>query len=109
MTQPKRKFTHQDAKPDFEQVKKEYSEFKRRLAWEFDGMRLHELYFENLGGGGIIHGKVALIEQLAQNFGSYDTWEEAYSSLLNMSGNYMCLLSVVESDKIGKSARDVKR
>ena len=40
---------------------------------------------------------------------SYDTWEEAYSSLLNMSGNYMCLLSVVESDKIGKSARDVKR
>ncbi len=28
----------------------EYAELKRRLGWEFDGMRLHELYFENLGG-----------------------------------------------------------
>ncbi len=28
----------------------EYAELKRRLGWEFNGMRLHELYFENLGG-----------------------------------------------------------
>ncbi len=27
-----------------------YAEMKRRLGWEFDGMRLHELYFGNLGG-----------------------------------------------------------
>ncbi|MCK7491931.1 MAG: hypothetical protein MZW92_09935 [Comamonadaceae bacterium] len=28
----------------------EFAELKRRLGWEFNGMRLHELYFENLGG-----------------------------------------------------------
>ncbi len=28
----------------------EYAELKRRLGWEFNGMRLHEYYFENLGG-----------------------------------------------------------
>ena len=28
----------------------EYSELKRRQGFEFDGMRLHEYYFENLGG-----------------------------------------------------------
>ena len=28
----------------------EYAELKRRLGWEFTGMRLHEYYFENLGG-----------------------------------------------------------
>ena len=28
----------------------EFAELKRRLGWEFDGMRLHEYYFENLGG-----------------------------------------------------------
>ncbi len=28
----------------------EYAELKRRLGWEWNGMRLHELYFENLGG-----------------------------------------------------------
>ena len=27
----------------------DYGALKRRLGWEFDGMRLHELYFENLG------------------------------------------------------------
>ena len=30
----------------------EYSELKRRLGWEWNGMRLHELYFENLMKGG---------------------------------------------------------
>ena len=29
----------------------EYSELKRRMGFEFNGMRLHEYYFENLGGG----------------------------------------------------------
>src|SRR4030043_1728639 len=28
----------------------EYAELKRRLGWEFDGMRPHENYFENPGG-----------------------------------------------------------
>jgi Fe-Mn family superoxide dismutase len=28
----------------------EHSELRRRLGWEFDGMRLHELYFGNLNG-----------------------------------------------------------
>jgi len=31
----------------------EYAELKRRFGWEFNGMRLHEYYFENLGGKGI--------------------------------------------------------
>ena len=26
----------------------QYAELKRRFGWEFDGMRLHELYFGNL-------------------------------------------------------------
>ena len=30
----------------------EYAELKRRLGWEFNGMRLHEYYFDNLGGNG---------------------------------------------------------
>jgi Fe-Mn family superoxide dismutase len=28
----------------------QYAELKRRLGWEFNGMRLHEYYFDNLGG-----------------------------------------------------------
>ena len=26
----------------------EFAELKRRFGWEFNGMRLHELYFENI-------------------------------------------------------------
>ena len=38
----------------------EYSELKRRMGFEFNGMRLHEYYFENLGGKGVLDklGKV---------------------------------------------------
>lgn len=32
----------------------EYCEIVRRLGWEYNGMRLHELYFENLAPGGKI-------------------------------------------------------
>ncbi|HKZ78956.1 MAG TPA: hypothetical protein VJ124_11690 [Pyrinomonadaceae bacterium] len=30
----------------------EYSELRRRFAWEFDGMRLHEYYFGNMARAG---------------------------------------------------------
>src|SRR5579872_76984 len=33
----------------------EFGALKRRLGWEFDGMRLHEFYFDNLGGRGEIN------------------------------------------------------
>jgi superoxide dismutase len=29
-----------------------YQELKRRAGWEWNGMRLHEFYFDNLGGSG---------------------------------------------------------
>ena len=30
----------------------EYMELRRRFGFEYDGMRLHEYYFENMGGNG---------------------------------------------------------
>ena len=56
----------------------EYAELKRRLGWEFNGMRLHELYFENLGGKGPIDrdGKLAL--KLAEQYGDLESWEKDF-------------------------------
>src|SRR5512136_314447 len=45
----------------------EYAELKRRFGWEFDGMRLHEYYFENLGGKTGIDKSGALAKKLAQS------------------------------------------
>jgi superoxide dismutase, Fe-Mn family len=48
----------------------EYAEMKRRLRWEFNGMRLHELYFGNLVGTGIHKPASRLSEKLTGSFGS---------------------------------------
>lgn len=56
----------------------EYGALKRRLGWEFDGMRLHELYFDNLGGSGLIDKKQLLIKALTTQFGSFDQWKRDF-------------------------------
>ena len=37
---------------------------QRRFGWEFDGMVLHELYFENLGGNRPCHPRAGFIKKL---------------------------------------------
>src|SRR6516164_10326720 len=53
----------------------EYGALKRRFGWEFDGMRLHELYFDNLGGKDPLSDKNPLYAQMVSDFGSYDAWK----------------------------------
>lgn len=64
----------------------EYAELKRRLGWEFNGMRLHEYYFENLGGKGGIHKTGKLYQKLVQSFGSYEAWEKDFKAVGSMRG-----------------------
>jgi Fe-Mn family superoxide dismutase len=56
----------------------EFAELKRRLGWEFNGMRLHELYFENLGGRAALDPAGRLAKKLAEQFGSVDLWEKDF-------------------------------
>lgn len=64
----------------------EYAELKRRLGWEFNGMRLHEYYFENVGGKGGIDKGGKLIQKLAGSFGSYEAWEKDFRATGSMRG-----------------------
>jgi len=63
-----------------------YAELKRRLGWEFDGMRLHELYFGNLGGKGARKPDSPLMARLAEQFGSYDAWLADFQATGAMRG-----------------------
>jgi Fe-Mn family superoxide dismutase len=58
----------------------EYGALKRRLGWEWNGMRLHELYFENLGGTDPLDKSNALYQRIAKDFGSYDQWKKNFIS-----------------------------
>jgi len=64
----------------------EYAELKRRLGFEFNGMRLHEYYFENLGGKGAINKSGRLGKKLAEDFGSYEDWERDFKGTGTMRG-----------------------
>jgi len=64
----------------------EYAELKRRLGWEFNGMRLHEYYFENLGGKGGIDQAGKLAARLAADFGSVEAWEKDFRATGAMRG-----------------------
>jgi superoxide dismutase, Fe-Mn family len=79
----------------------EYGALKRRFGWEFDGMRLHELYFDNLGGDASINAKSGLYTALAAQFGSFDKWKKDFIATGTMRGIGWALLYLdPEADRL---------
>jgi Fe-Mn family superoxide dismutase len=64
----------------------EYAELKRRFGWEFNGMRLHEYYFGNLGGKTALDHYGPLGKQMQCDFGSYEAWEKDFRATGAMRG-----------------------
>jgi len=64
----------------------EYAELKRRLGWEFNGMRLHEYYFENLGGKAALDLAGKLGRKLVEQFGDVESWEKDFRATGAMRG-----------------------
>jgi len=64
----------------------EYAELKRRLGWEFNGMRLHEYYFSNLGANAALAPISPLYKKLCEDFGSFELWKQDFVSTGVMRG-----------------------
>ena len=64
----------------------EFAELKRRLGWEFNGMRLHEYYFENLGGKEGLGRESNLTKKIFESFGSVEAWEKEFKATGAMRG-----------------------
>ena len=80
----------------------EYAELNRRFGWEFNGMRLHELYFENLTKSSspaaltptlsqgererVVMGDGVLLKKINQEFGSYEFFEKDFRAMGAMRG-----------------------
>jgi superoxide dismutase, Fe-Mn family len=64
----------------------EYAELKRRFGFEFNGMRLHEYYFSNLGGNSVLDKTGTLGKKLGEEFGSYEAWEKDFKGTGTMRG-----------------------
>ena len=65
-----------------------YSELKRRMGFEYNGMVLHEYYFGNLRkqGTGMPSRTSAFHTAAERSFGSYDTWRADFVSVAKMRG-----------------------
>jgi len=67
----------------------EYSELNRRLGFEYNGMVLHEYYFDNLksgGGVGDADRNSAFRKAAQQSFGSYEIWKAEFVGIGKMRG-----------------------
>ncbi|MFN2532790.1 MAG: superoxide dismutase [Pyrinomonadaceae bacterium] len=66
-----------------------YSELTRRLGFEFNGMVLHEYYFDNLktgGGLGDPNRSSEFVKTAEANFGNYDIWKADFIGIGKMRG-----------------------
>lgn len=65
-----------------------FSELVRRLGFEYNGMVLHEAYFENLTRQGAPHPPrhSAFRSAVEKCFGEFETWKAAFASVGQMRG-----------------------
>jgi Fe-Mn family superoxide dismutase len=63
----------------------EFSELHRRVGFEINGMRLHELYFDNLSPGGG-DPSARFKETIAADWGSFDAWRSEFAGVGAMRG-----------------------
>lgn len=65
----------------------EFAELNRRLGWEWNGMRLHELYFSNMTkGGSVLTDNSALRAKIVAEWGSFEMWEKDFRAMGAMRG-----------------------
>lgn len=65
----------------------EYAEMKRRFGWEWAGMRLHELYFDNMTKEKqVFSAETSLGKKIAEDFGSFENWAKDFKGTGAMRG-----------------------
>ncbi len=65
----------------------EFAEMKRRYGWEFNGMRLHEIYFGNMTKSPVATPKDSgLVKKINEEFGSWEAWEKDFKGTGAMRG-----------------------
>ncbi|OGH79219.1 MAG: superoxide dismutase [Candidatus Magasanikbacteria bacterium RIFOXYC2_FULL_40_16] len=79
----------------------EYAELKRRFGWEFNGMRLHELYFENLSpkSDSVASEQANLIEKINKDFGSFENWRKDFIATGALRGIGWAILAYDKRDE----------
>lgn len=63
-----------------------FAELVRRMGWEFNGMRLHEYYFDNMTKNANELSGGALYNLLGSSYGDFETWKKDFFAVGGMRG-----------------------
>ncbi len=64
----------------------QFAELVRRMGWEFNGMRLHEYYFDNLTKSARQLNSGPLYEMLGTSYGEFERWRADFFAVGAMRG-----------------------
>lgn len=64
----------------------EWNELTRRFGWEWNGMRLHELYFGNMKGGAAAITDGPLKKSIEATWGSVENWQKDFIGVGGLRG-----------------------
>ncbi|MFA6608383.1 MAG: Fe-Mn family superoxide dismutase [Candidatus Paceibacterota bacterium] len=76
----------------------EFAELHRRFGWEWNGMRLHELYFENMTKGGVSLSDRVLKQKIDATWGSVENWQKEFVGIASMRGIGWVILCLDKKD-----------
>ena len=84
-----------------------FRECKRGETYALNGVILHELYFENMGGGeGANVANPSVSVQLEMDFGSYNNWEEDFIATAKASRGWAVLCYDQRSQRLRNISLD---
>ncbi len=63
-----------------------FAELVRRMGWEFNGMRLHELYFDNMTKTPSDLSSGRLYQALGEGYGDFESWKKDFFAVGGMRG-----------------------
>lgn len=76
----------QELKKDAEKNAYALGEINRRLGFEYNGMRNHEVYFDSLSGGKEPLSEGPLKKKIEETWGSYDAWRTEFKAIAMTRG-----------------------
>lgn len=65
----------------------EFNELHRRFGWEYNGMKLHEIFFGNLSNDKTSPDpSLPLIQKIVETWGSFEAWKSEFYNIAKMRG-----------------------
>lgn len=79
----------------------QFAELRRRFGWEWNGMRLHELYFGNMKNGGMpLAPEMEIKKVIDYVWGSFENWKKDFAGVGAMRGIGWAILALDREKKM---------